>query len=193
MSQFILGTAEFAPEGYGGKRGLPLAEIRSILACAKEGGITLLDTAESYGCQDVIRREAKGFCVYTKTRNWKVTLDWGDNELRGILYHYEPKEQEVPLPFIHRWVNLGVSVYEQHQLPENKLRILQIPFNLENQAFKECFTSYRNLFVRSVFGRGELLKTHSVKECLDFVKAYRPDGIIVGVNSARELEEILKA
>ncbi len=193
MSHLILGCAEFDPYGYGGKYPIALHEIRSILSLAKEGGITLLDTAESYGCTDVLKTEAKGFCVYTKTRDWRVNLNWGDNELRGILYHYQPNEALIELPFVHRWVNLGVSVYDKAQLPANTSRILQVPFNIENRTFEGVFDDYRTVFVRSVFGRGNLLEKYSVKECLDFVKAYRPDGVIVGVNSAKELEKILTA
>lgn len=193
MSQLIIGTAEFSPNGYAGQPYVPLSEVRSILSLAREAGITLLDTAESYGCVEILRKEAKGFCVYTKTRDWRVNLNWGDNELRGILYHYQEMEPVIDLPFVHRWVNLGVSVYNKSQLPSNTSRILQIPFNLENRMFAECFDDYRTVFVRSVFGRGELLKKYSVQECLNFVKAYRPDGVIVGVKTAKELEDILLA
>ncbi len=189
----VLGTAEFNPRGYAGLPALSDSEKRKILSCAKEIGITLIDTASSYDCEDFIAKEAKGFCIYTKTRDWRVKLDWGDNELRGILYHYQEVESLQNLPFVHRWVNLGVSVYGKHQLPVNTSRILQIPFNLTNRVFEPCFNDYRTVFVRSVFARGELLKEYSIKECLDFVKAYRPDGIIVGVKTANELEDIAKA
>lgn len=193
MTQLILGTAEFNPEGYTGKPCPSDKEISAILALAREAGITLLDTAESYGCAYTIKKLAKGFCIYTKTRDWKVQLDWGQNELRGILYHYEPNEASLDLPFVHRWVNLGVSVYDRAQLPSNTSRILQVPFNIEKREFEDCFEDFRTVFVRSVFGRGELLKKYSVKECLDFVKSYRADGIIVGASSAKELEQILTA
>ncbi len=193
MTRLILGCAEFDPLGYAGKQTPSLKEVRSILSLAREGGINMLDTAESYNCANIIRREAKGFCIYTKTRDWRVNLDWGNNELRGILYHYDYAEKPVELPFVHRWVNLGVSVYDERQLPEDNKRILQIPFSLENFSFMGCFRKYRTVFVRSVFNRGECLKKYTVKECLDFVKDYRPDGVIVGVQSAKELNQILKA
>lgn len=192
MTQLILGTAEFSPQGYAKASCPSIEEIRKILSLAKEGGINIIDTAEAYSCQEVIRKEAKGFCIYTKTRDWKVSLDWGKNELRGILYHYQPYEKPILLPFVHRWVNLGVSVYDEVQLPEEQ-RILQIPFNIDNTQFKGCFDKYRTVFVRSVFNRGKLLKKYSIKQCLDFVKRHRADGIIVGVKTAKELEEILKA
>lgn len=192
MSKLILGTAEFNPEGYGGKLALSVSEINKILDCAKQAGINIIDTAESYNCQEILRTQAKGFCIYTKTRDWKVTLDWGDNELRGILYHYKPEEKQQTLPFVHRWVNLGVSVYDRFQLPEDTSRILQVPFSYLNRKFEDCFANYRTVLVRSVFGNGECLKKHSVKDCLAFVGQFRPDGIIVGVNSSKELEEIVK-
>src|ERR1051326_3320527 len=185
--KLILGTAEFNPEGYAGYPALPKKDIKKILDCAKEGGINILDTAESYGCQETLKTLAKGFCIYTKTRDWKVSLDWGDNELRGILYHYKPEEKQVALPFVHRWVNLGVSVYDSEQLPRETTRILKIPFNWENRRFQDCFRTFRTVFVRSVFSRGEMFKQgYSVGDCLWFVKQYRPDGVIVGVKSVKE-------
>lgn len=190
MSQLVLGTAEFGHPDY---QHVDEFEIRKILSCAKEGGINLIDTAESYNCTDFLKKEAHGFCIYTKTRDWKVQLDWGNNELRGILYHYQPSESIQQLPFVHRWVNLGVSVYDRAQLPDNPLRILQVPLSIENRTFENVFNIYRTVFVRSVFNRGEALKQYSVKECLDYVKQFRPDGVIVGVQKASELETILKA
>ena len=188
----ILGTAEFDPQGYADNGVIDDSEKRKILACAKEGGINMIDTAEGYNCHDYLKKEAKGFSIYTKTRDWKVNLDWGNNELRGLLYHYKQEEAPVELPFIHRWLNLGVSVYSEAQIPENRLRILQIPFSLSNRKFEGVFDAFRTVFVRSIFNRGELLRRYSVKDCLDFVKQYRPCGIIVGVKTALELEEILK-
>lgn len=188
-----MGTAEFDPIGYPpGCPPLPIEEIRKIISCAKEGGIDIIDTAERYNCSEMLRDEAKGFCIYTKTKSWKVRLDWGKNELRGILYHYRIGEPRITFPFIHRWVNLGASVYDREQLPEDKCRILQVPFNIELRTFEDVFDTYRTVFIRSVFGRGELLKKYSVKDCLDFVRPYRSDGVIVGVRSVKELEESLK-
>lgn len=190
----ILGTAEFNPEGYAGQPPIERSEIRKILACAKEGGINILDTAESYNCHSILKEDAKGFCIYTKTRDWRVHLDWGENELRGILYHYKPGEPLIELPYVHRWVNLGVSVYDRAQLPENKLRIIEVPFNIQNNDFGDVFDTYRTVFVRSIFGRGELLQNgYNVYDCINYVRSYRPDGMIVGVKNTKELEMILKA
>lgn len=188
----VLGTAEFNPEGYNGVK-VEEEEAVRIFSLAREAGIHLLDTAESYNCHDLIKYCAKGFSVYTKTRNWRVNLAWGDNELRGILYHYGFLEERRELPFIHRWVNLGASVYLPAQLPDERMRIIQVPFNIDDCRFINVFETYRTVFVRSVFNRGKLLEKYSVKECLDFVQKYRPDGVIVGVKNVKELEEILKA
>src|SRR5712675_1445153 len=127
----ILGTAEFNPAGYGNINSPSYREIEKIFSLAKEASINIIDTAESYNCSNIIKTYARGFSVYTKTRDWRVTLDWGRNELRGILYHYKPGEAKIELPYIHRWVNLGVSVYDIEQLPE-ETRIIQVPMNLNN-------------------------------------------------------------
>lgn len=193
MSRLILGTAEFSPDGYAGKPAVDVLEVRNIFGLAREAGITMLDTAESYGCHELIKNFARGYSIYTKTRDWKVQLAWGDNELRGILYHYGHDEKPVNLPFIHRWVNLGASVYKNEQLPEEVTRIIQVPLSIKNHHFNWVFETYRTVFVRSVFDRGELLKDFTIKQCLNHAKRFRPDGIIVGVNSAKELDDILVA
>ncbi len=192
-SPLILGTAEFNRNGYIDAEIVSVLEIKKIFSLAHEAGIRLLDTAESYNCHDLIKGYAKGFSIYTKTRDWSVNLDYGDNELRGILYHYRFNEERQEMPFIHRWVNLGSSVYLKAQLPDEVTRIIQVPFNIKENSFVSVFEDYRTVFVRSVFGRGELLKEYSIGECLKFVARYRPDGIIVGVKSVKELEDILKA
>jgi hypothetical protein len=191
-SPLILGTAEFHPDGYAGKPCPSYNEMNRIFSLAREAGIHLLDTAESYDCHNIIASCAEGFSIYNKTRDWKVHLDWGNNELRGLLYHYESEEPKIEFPHIHRWLNLGASVYRLRQLPDSDKVFIQVPFNIENKEFIDVFDVKRTVFVRSVFGRGGLLKEHSIKECLDYVDQFRPDGIIVGVNTAKELEQILK-
>jgi hypothetical protein len=70
--------------------------------------------------------------------------------------------------------------------------MVEVPLNLENHKFKG-FTSPCKL-ARSVFGRGALLKQYSVKECLDYVKSISSvHAVVVGVNTVKEMEEILKA
>lgn len=192
-NKLILGTANWNPQGEKGYPIVPISEIQKILDCAKEAGILMIDTAESYNTHDIIKKYAKGFCIYTKTRDWRVHLDWGENELRGILYHYTMDEDRIELPFIHRWINLGSSVYELHQLPTEVTRIVEVPMSIYVQQFKEIFGEFRTIFVRGIFARGKLLKEgYTVKNCLDYVKQFRPDGIIVGPETVKEFEEIVR-
>lgn len=178
----ILGTVEFG-EVYGeGVREKPSEqEIVRILNLAWEAGIRTLDTAEAYNCYDVVQKYAKSFDKIHKSRNVSKVLN------QGYWYHY--KQNEARIPDIKQ-----ASVYTLDQL--RGLERACIPFSINNTTFAEVKCP-ESLVLRSVFDRGRLLKEgYTVKDCLDFVKRHflelRPS-VIVGVNSVKELEEILKA
>lgn len=171
----ILGTAEFNPKGYAGTKCPSKKEITKILHLAWEGGIRTLDCAEAYNCYDPLNP------LYTKFhRIWKnrerVTY-------RRNYYHYKQTEKRLE-GITH------ASVYTLDQLMGLQSAI--VPVNLNNTTFTwQMFKT--PLYFRSVFDRGLLLKQgYSVRGCLKFVKKFPNDGVIVGVKSAKELEEILK-
>lgn len=193
--KLILGTASFGPKPYGEgvTEPISLSDIASILEHAKHGGIKTLEGAEAYKCDAVLTNHFFDL-IYKVTHPYsldRVLESTGRHSLMGLLYHhgYESKSQ---LPLQHRRISYGgASIYSHKQLTGSE-EMVEVPLNLENREF-ESFTAPCKL-VRSVFGRGSLLKKYSVKECLDYVKSVpNVHGVIVGVNSVRELEEILKA
>lgn len=176
--KLILGTAEFHPEGYAGKACPSIKEIIRILNLAWEGGIRTLDTAEAYNNKEVLDKYAGGFGRINKSRYEGIS--------NCDLQYYHYKETEEPRQGI-----TYASVYTKEQLAG--LEHVIIPFSINNTLFAGPIYK-RPPILRSVFDRGRLLEQgYTVKDCLSFVKRYHTEGVIVGVNSVKELEEILKS
>lgn len=173
MTKLILGTAEFNPAGYAGKPCPSNQEIVRILNRAWEGGVRTLDCADTYGTEN-IEDFFGGFDRINKTRTCTLPCYW---------YHYKPDE---PLQAVQK-----ASVYEIEQLAGLDEAI--VPMSINNTDFINSCTSCIP-YVRSVFDRGRLLdQGYSVRDCLSFVARQKIKGVIVGVNSVKELEEILTA
>lgn len=174
--RLILGTAEFNPKGYGGKPPIEKREILRILACAHNNGIKLLDTADTYGTE-ALEPYFVGFGKLFKSRT-----------AMSAFYHYQPLES--PIEGLKM-----ASVYEIEQM--DGLNSVIAPLNIDDTRFLEYHLTIAprpTFYARSVFGRGRLLDMgYTVKDCIDFVKRQSIEGIIVGVNTVAELEEILKA
>jgi aryl-alcohol dehydrogenase-like predicted oxidoreductase len=205
--KLILGTAEFG-QAYGeGVRQPPTElEIQNIMALAYKAGISTVDTALLYNCQKIVGTflpyETQ---VITKIRPFRKDLyDQCVAELhhpiQTVLYHcdYAPMERI-------KWAppcEVGASIYLESQLMDAikfipKISVIQAPLNLRETWIVSYMPMLKRLgiklHVRSVFKRGQLLSGgYTVKECLDFVKKHNVDGIIIGVNSAKELQEILE-
>ncbi len=175
MTDLILGTAEFGPKPYGEGVQVPpsMSEIIRILNLAYEGGIRVLDCAEGYETE-TLEPYFGGFGRINKNRNQRQTNRY---------YHYQPGENPIDTIF--------ASVYDFEQLASYSI----VPFNINNPLFATRVLNDPNrTIVRSVFDRGRLLKQgFTIKDCLSFVYRHKPQDVIVGVNSVKELEEILLA
>lgn len=193
--KLILGTAEFGPVPYGtAKDPVPLAEIDGILNLAAKGGITILEGSEYYGC-DVVLQNPKFDVIYKVDSPYSLDrclMNTGRNRFMGLLYHHHDAHTKAQMPQKDPRVSyVGSAVYSHSQILGSE-DMIQVPLNIDNREFEKVTAPVK--IVRSIFGRGELLKKYSVKECLDFVKGNPTvHGVIVGVNSKAELEEVLKA
>ncbi len=104
--------------------------------------------------------------------------------MKGAWYHY--KQDEPRLSGLQQ-----ASVYNLGQL--TGLKDVIVPLNINNVLFAHPLFK-RTVYFRSVFDRGRLLKQgYTIKDCLSFVKRHKNDGVIVGVNTEKELQEVLKA
>ncbi len=167
--KLILGTAEFDPKGYAGKPPVGKKEVVRILNLAYEAGVTTLDTAVAYNVDESL---FGGFGLIRKSK-----------ELRpDHFYHYSTAEEP-------RVEALKASIYSLEQAKD--VNEVIIPLNINNTVFKDVRAPIT--YIRSVFDRGRLLPEYTVKDCIGFVRRHNPQGIIVGVNTVTELEEILKA
>lgn len=193
--KLILGTAEFGPVPYGtAKEPISLAEIDGILNLASKAGITILEGSEFYHC-DATLQNPKFDVIYKVDSPYSLNRclhNTGRNHFMGLLYHHHSKDTKAQMPQRDPRISYsGSSVYSHNQILGSE-DMIEVPLNIENREFENVTAPVK--LVRSVFGRGELLKKYSVKECLDFVRSNPTvHGVIVGVNSKVELEQILKA
>lgn len=167
----ILGTSEFGHPDYAPHP--PKQEIVKILNLAWNNGIRWLDTADTYNL-DPLKGLFGGFRQLFKSR---VAKD--------CFYHYKPNEAR--LEGLEK-----ASVYDLEQI--EGLKEVIFPLNINNTTFSSIkFSMAKKYYARSVFGKGSLLEEgYSVKDCLDFVKRHPVNGIVVGVRSLRELDQILE-
>ena len=191
----ILGTANFGGQ-YGYGEPPSLAEIERILNVAADAGIEYIDTAPAYNCDYAY----SGFKVIQKTPYWGKAYALLQHDPDGSLYE----------PMMAKNCRLvqkcGISVYtpEQmlavfynHEVPD----IIQVPCNIADNRFIPWLPNLHELEIevhaRSVFLQGALLEGRGVpkftaEQCLAFVLAQDVDGVIVGVNTAEQLQELVK-
>lgn len=203
--EFMLGAANFGNK----YKGIALNENEcfAIMDKAWELGIRTIDTAASYGESEriisdwcLIRR--KRFKVYTKGRS-EDDFDRSEQilgyALHAKLWHnYDPGEDEVL-----REVD-GVSCYGMEWLDllhEVDISIIQVPWNVLDRRHDNTAAMATDYGVqsicRSIFIRGEAFNVPTKiagipfwQWCLQGVPDF--DYVIVGVDSAEQLEQIVK-
>lgn len=192
LTKLILGTANFGQE-YNGKL-VSEQEISRILFYCLSNGIRTLDTAAAYNWQVP---ETCKFDVITKIRVGDKIPPIGS--VTGCLVHHIEDFDDLWPKIQGKGYDVGLSVYNS-DLPcsVTELDILQFPHNIEHGYLKHAVVSWQEdspktkLVVRSIFGRGELLKRYSVEDCFKCVKHDLGGiwGVVVGVDSLNQLQEV---
>ena len=194
--KLILGTAQFG-SNYGIKQdGQPsLPEIDRILKTARRAGITKVDTAPAYS--NTV--DFDQFKVITKT-------PYNLQDCYALLQH-DPNgdiEEIAGFKILGFTKKIGISVYTPEQLERviDQIDIVQIPLNLADNRFMPYLPELRRrgieIHARSAFLQGALLigayglPQCKVADCLGFVLAQDVDGVVVGVNTAEQLQELIK-
>ncbi len=196
--RLILGTAAFGTKY--GANGYPKptrAQVEDILDVARAGGITMVDTAPAYGDMP----EFDGFDVVTKT-------PWDGSDAYAVLVHDPDGVTEMRALARRRNYGVGISVYTPAQLERAlafplEMDVVQIPLSIADGRFlpylEELHLRGIEVHARSVFLQGALLMDsppievprRTVAECLGFALAQLVDGVVVGVHTAAQLEELL--
>ena len=192
--KLILGTANFGGQ-YGHGASPSLAEIERILNVAADAGIEYIDTAPAYNCDYAYN----GFKVITKT-----PFDYID---RYALLDHDPDGNMFVVRAAKRVgfvKKIGISIYTPEQMRAAlyyPLDIIQLPMNIADNRFipylPELHKRGIDVHARSVFLQGALLTGRKVpkftaEQCLAFVLAQDVDGVVVGVNTAEQLQELVK-
>ena len=194
--KLILGTANFGG-AYGYGESPSLAEIERILNVAADAGIEYIDTAPAYNCDYAYN----GFKVITKT-----PFDYGDRYYHALLEHNPDGELcDAMEAKEYGWVDkVGISIYTVEQMQKalhGDPDIIQLPMNIADNRFipylPELHKRGVEVHARSVFLQGALLEGRGVpkftaEQCLAFTLAQDVDGVIVGVNTAEQLQELVK-
>ena len=194
--KLILGTANFGGQ-YGYGESPSLAEIERILTVAADAGIEYIDTAPAYNCDYAYN----GFRVITKTPFYYL----------GVRYHavleHDPDGRLIAAKEAKTlgWVDkFGISIYTVEQMQKalhGNPDIIQLPMNIADNRFipylPELHKRGIEVHARSVFLQGALLTgrglpKYTAAQCLAFVLAQDVDGVIVGVNTAEQLQELVK-
>ena len=191
--KLILGTANFGGQ-YGYGESPSLAEIERILNVAADAGIEYIDTAPAYS--NTV--DFDGFKIIQKTPYW--------GEAYALLQHDPDGSLGPPAraKFLKLVQKAGISIYtvEQmqkalHGIPD----IIQLPMNIADNRFipylPELHKRGIEVHARSVFLQGALLEGRGVPkftaaQCLAFTLAQDVDGVVVGVNTAEQLQELVK-
>ena len=207
--KLALGTASWG-QPYGlQQKTASLHDIFAILDAAKQNGIDLIDTAPAYG---VMYEHFRDFRIITKT-------PWDGRYRYGVLVHNPDDLTPLKELFIAKQngkvQRVGVSVYTPAQLEralQYPIDIVQIPLNIFDGRFLPYLPLLRDrgieIHARSVFLQGLLLMDNppfareQVKQiramgdpidvCLGYVLAQDVDAVVVGVNSAAELQRLVK-
>ena len=194
--KLILGTAQFG-SNYGIKRdGQPSPpEIDRILKTARRAGINKVDTAPAYS--NTV--DFDGFKIITKT-------PYNLQDCYALLQHdpYGDIEEIAGFKILGFTEKIGISVYTPEQLERviDQIDIVQIPLNLADNRFIPYLPELRRrgieIHARSAFLQGALLigayglPQCTVSDCLGFVLSRDVDGVVVGVNTADQLQELIK-
>jgi hypothetical protein len=192
VARLCLGTAQFGLEYPSGAVKPKDFEIRNIIETAHEAGIRWADCAPAYGFQ------------FTR-KDWKVVVKFKAADLARVGYYigqadvimsHEPKAE-----YLVRAVKaagfkgqIGASLYWPDPRPAWAPTV-QFPLNLADRRYATLAAAKQyTRFARSVFLQGKLLQMgYTVSQCLGFALRQPVDYVVIGVNSVKELEDILAA
>ena len=214
--KLALGTANFARNyGIANHHRPSDSEIQRILEVARQAGIELIDTAQAYGCD---MKLFDGFKVINKISSANATIP----PSYGLLAHNSKVDMMSLVMAKYRGIvqKIGAAVYSPDELPAHlmyPIDIIQIPLNVFDTRFCHLLPALKakgiQVHIRSVFLQGLLLMhnppfaTAQVRRFQRTAKAYGytpaqyalgrvlasgGDVVVIGCNSAEQLDEIVK-
>lgn len=182
-----------------------LIEPQKIIDCAHEAGIRWFDAATAYRDHDGSICGADGIVP----EEWNVVLKLKAKDLKQdaffedaqILLAHEPQAEHLVRAYkaVGYKGKIGVSVYRKSEIyrdeyDERWIEAVQYPLNIADRHFAGWQPLSMLRFARSIFLQGKLLQMgYSVSDCLGYVLRQPVDYAVVGVNSVKEMEEIIRA
>ncbi len=206
ISRLCLGTAQFGSHyGATNRTGKPAQEeMWSIVDCAYEAGIRWVDTATSYRGPYPLPHKEWNVIYKVKAGDFaSIGMEVDGPEVMDELDYYAILAHEPEANHLVRAIKaagykgkVGQSVYCYDEI-DDWSEVVQFPFSVADrrmEGFVYEHSAKSQKFARSIFLQGKLLEMgYSVSDCLGYVLRQPIDYAIVGVNSVKELEEIIRA
>lgn len=171
--KLCLGTAQFSDDYGLTKPKLTAEEKQKILRHAWENGIDMVQVASGYGSKEVVESGLP----------FKVVKKASDGQRKTLMAMGKA---------------LGYSLYHVEDLPDESdttIKFVQVPLNLYDQRFATHVVLLQDrgiaVHVRSIYLQGKLLKKYSMKMCMEYVKRFQPDRVVIGVDSLQQLKDNL--
>lgn len=193
MTKIIIGTANFGTQYGFRKYQVPRQEALKILDCALENGIDTIETAIGYKCDNILREFPNQFHYIIKG-DYGITIEEMSHWLKPksykpMIHHY--KEDQI---YDKKYWKAG-SLYVPIE-PPKWMKTIEVPYNILDVFYGKYF-GFTNTIIRSVFIQGiaflqpEILGIPFHHLCWNFAMQSGADAIVVGVDSAQQLRDIL--
>lgn len=195
---------------------MPIEQGKELVNSAIELGINIVDGHHRYGNAEEIYSHFPHLIRMTKVSaykdNWRelvnnskkilgrIDIMWISDLDDTSLYNngeriYNELKDEFSLLGITT-ENSMLAFKFAKQYPECKLFMLPIFIGMSNltNLFVD-YTKHQNKYVFAIktFLDGQLLKSNSIKTCLEFVKNIGPDIIIIGTKNRFHLKEVIES
>jgi hypothetical protein len=191
--KIILGTANFGKQ-YGWRNiQVPRQEVWKILDTCLENGIDTIETAGSYNAEHTLSEFADKFNYIIKG-DYGVTVEQIANVVKPksykpMVHHYDPSVSYDP----KYWK--GASLYAP-VIPSKWMKVVEVPYNIIDTFYAPHFGKSYTI-IRSVFLQGKAFEQQEIfgipfyHLCWNFAKQSGADAIVVGVDTAHQLKDIL--
>ena len=191
--KIILGTANFGKQ-YGWRNfQVPRQEVWKILETCLENGINTIETASSYNAEQVLSAFPEQFHYIIKA-DYGLTLETIAHVVRPKSYKTMIHHYDTSTAWDKKYWK-GASLYRP-ALPKKWMKWVEVPYNIIDTFYAPYFGK-ANVIIRSVFIQGKAMTQPDVfgipfyHLCWNFALQSGADAVVVGVESAQQLKDIL--
>lgn len=216
MQKIKIGNLEISRICLGGGKlvDMPIEKGKELVNSAIDLGITIVDGHHRYGNAEEIYSHFPNIIRMTKVSaykdNWRELVDNSKRVLGRIdimwvsdlddvtLYErgvkiYKELKNEFPLLGVTT-ENCSLAYRFKREFPDCKLFMIPVFLYMREEMvlfIKTIQTDCTRIFAIKTFLDGQLLKSFSIKTCLEFVKNVNPDIVVIGTSNNVHLREVV--